>query len=63
MRYHFTPVRMAASKSLQAINAGEVFERPSRLPGGICLKQGTPSYEPFRGPCWAFTVCCKIKPS
>ena len=27
MRYHFTPVRMAASKSLQAINAGEDVEK------------------------------------
>ena len=26
MRYHFTPVRMAAIKSLQAINAGEGVE-------------------------------------
>ena len=26
MRYHFTPVRMADSKSLQAINAGEGVE-------------------------------------
>uniref|UniRef100_A0A8C6EH82 Uncharacterized protein n=1 Tax=Moschus moschiferus TaxID=68415 RepID=A0A8C6EH82_MOSMO len=39
------------------------FERPCHLRGGICLKQGTPSCEPFRGPCRAFTVCCKIKPS
>ena len=27
MRYHFTPVRMAAIKSLQAINAGEGVEK------------------------------------
>ena len=26
LRYHFTPVRMAASKSLQVINAGEGVE-------------------------------------
>ena len=26
MKYHFTPVRMAAIKSLQAINAGEGVE-------------------------------------
>uniref|UniRef100_A0A4W2C1F9 Beta-defensin n=1 Tax=Bos indicus x Bos taurus TaxID=30522 RepID=A0A4W2C1F9_BOBOX len=39
------------------------FERPCHLRGRICLKQGTPSCEPFRGPCRAFTVCCKIKPS
>ena len=37
------------------------FERPCYLQGGICLKQVTPSCEPFRGPCRAFTVCCKIK--
>uniref|UniRef100_A0A4W2BJX4 Uncharacterized protein n=1 Tax=Bos indicus x Bos taurus TaxID=30522 RepID=A0A4W2BJX4_BOBOX len=59
MRYHFIPVRMAAIQNTRALN----FERPSRLLGGICLKQGTPSCEPFRGPCRAFTVCCKIKPS
>ena len=27
MRYHLTPVRMAASKSLQTINAGEGVEK------------------------------------
>ena len=27
MRYHFTPVRMAAIQSLQAINAGEGVEK------------------------------------
>uniref|UniRef100_A0A8C5K1H5 Predicted gene 6040 n=1 Tax=Jaculus jaculus TaxID=51337 RepID=A0A8C5K1H5_JACJA len=37
------------------------FERPCYLRGGICMKQGTPNCEPFRGPCRAFTVCCKIK--
>uniref|UniRef100_A0A8C9JPU9 Uncharacterized protein n=1 Tax=Panthera tigris altaica TaxID=74533 RepID=A0A8C9JPU9_PANTA len=37
------------------------FERPCYLRGGICLKQGTPDCEPFRGPCRAFTVCCKVK--
>uniref|UniRef100_A0A4W2DJA5 Beta-defensin n=1 Tax=Bos indicus x Bos taurus TaxID=30522 RepID=A0A4W2DJA5_BOBOX len=37
------------------------FERPCHLRGEICLKQGT--CEAFRGPCQAFTVCCKIKPS
>uniref|UniRef100_A0A4W2HWL4 Beta/alpha-defensin C-terminal domain-containing protein n=1 Tax=Bos indicus x Bos taurus TaxID=30522 RepID=A0A4W2HWL4_BOBOX len=46
-------------ESTRALN----FERPCRLRGGICLKQGTPSCEPFRGPCRAFIVCCKIKPS
>ena len=36
MRYHFTPVRMAAVKSLQAINAGEGVEKrePSYTVGG-----------------------------
>ena len=36
MRYHFTPVRMAASKSLQTINAGEGAEKrePSYTVGG-----------------------------
>ena len=36
MRYHFTPVRMAAIKSLQAINAGEDVEKrePSYTVGG-----------------------------
>ena len=36
MRYHYTPVRMAASKSLQAINAGEGVEKrePSYTVGG-----------------------------
>ena len=36
MRYHFTPVRMARSKSLQAINAGEGVEKrePSSTVGG-----------------------------
>ena len=36
MRYHFTPVRMAAIKCLQAINAGEGVEKrePSYTPGG-----------------------------
>jgi len=36
MRYHFTPVRMARSKSLQTINAGEGVEKrePSYIVGG-----------------------------
>ena len=36
MRYHFTQVRMAISKSLQAINAGEGVEKrePSYTVGG-----------------------------
>ena len=36
MRYHFTPVRMAAIQSLQAINAGEGAEKrePSYTIGG-----------------------------
>ncbi|XP_038546291.1 uncharacterized protein CBD139 isoform X2 [Canis lupus familiaris] len=39
------------------------FERPCYLRGGNCLKRGTPNCEPFRGPCRAFTVCCKAKGS
>ena len=37
MRYHFTPVRMAAIQSLQAINAGEGVEKrePSYTVGGM----------------------------
>ena len=36
VRYHFTPVRMLQSKSLQAINAGEDVEKrePSYTVGG-----------------------------
>ena len=36
MRYHFTPVRMAAIKSLQKINAGEGVDKrePSYTVGG-----------------------------
>ena len=36
MRYHLTPVRMAAMKSLQIINAGEgkVKREPSYTVGG-----------------------------
>ena len=36
MRYHFTPVRMAAIRNLQAINAGEGVEKrePSYTVGG-----------------------------
>ena len=36
MRYHFTPVRMVRSKSLQAISAGEGVEKkePSYTVGG-----------------------------
>ena len=36
VRYHFTPVRMAAIKSLQTINAGEGAEKrePSYTVGG-----------------------------
>ena len=36
MRYHLTPVRMAAVKSLQTINAGEGVEKrePSYTVGG-----------------------------
>ena len=36
MRYHFTPVRMAATQKLQAINAGENVKKrePSCTAGG-----------------------------
>ena len=36
MRYHYTPVRMAAIQSLKAINAGEGVEKrePSYTVGG-----------------------------
>ena len=36
MRYHYTPVRMAAIQNLQAINAGEGVEKrePSYTVGG-----------------------------
>ena len=36
MRYHLTPVRMAISKSLQIVNAGEDVEKrePSYTDGG-----------------------------
>ena len=36
MRYHFTPVRMAIIKNLQAINAGQAVEKrePSYTVGG-----------------------------
>ena len=44
-----------------AISSALNFERPCYLRGGICLKTGTPNCEPFRGPCRAFTVCCKIR--
>ena len=37
MRYHFTPVRMAAIQNLQAINAGEGVEK--REPSFIFLKR------------------------
>uniref|UniRef100_A0A667HWQ4 Uncharacterized protein n=1 Tax=Lynx canadensis TaxID=61383 RepID=A0A667HWQ4_LYNCA len=48
-------------KLSQAATRAFNFERPCYLRGGICLKQGTPDCEPFRGPCRAFTVCCKVK--
>ena len=40
MRYHFTPVRMLLSKSLQAINAGEGVEKRelSYTVGGIAIQ-------------------------
>ena len=38
MRYHFTPVRRAMIKNLQAINAGEGLKKrePSYTVGGKC---------------------------
>uniref|UniRef100_A0A8C6S2Y2 Predicted gene 6040 n=1 Tax=Nannospalax galili TaxID=1026970 RepID=A0A8C6S2Y2_NANGA len=45
---------------LPGISSARSFERPCYLRGGICLKQGTPNCEPFRGPC-AFTVCSKMR--
>uniref|UniRef100_A0A8C2N0I7 Predicted gene 6040 n=1 Tax=Cricetulus griseus TaxID=10029 RepID=A0A8C2N0I7_CRIGR len=61
MRLHaFLLAFFAIFQVLHAINTALNFERPCYLRGGICLKQGTPNCEPFRGPCRAFMVCCKI---
>ena len=45
MRYHFTPVRRAMIKNLQAINAGEGLEKrePSYTVGG--MQTSTPTME------------------
>ena len=42
-RYHYTPVRMALSKCLQAINAGEGVEKrePSYTVGGMQTSTAT----------------------
>ena len=42
-RYHFTPLRMAVIKSLQAINAGEGVEKrePSHTVGGMQTSTAT----------------------
>ncbi|CAH6787102.1 Gm6040 [Phodopus roborovskii] len=62
MRLHaFLLALFAIFQVLHAISNALNFERPCYLRGGICLKQGTPNCEPFRGPCRAFTVCCKIR--
>ncbi|NP_001020524.1 beta-defensin 51 precursor [Mus musculus] len=62
MRLHgFFLALFAVFQVLHAISSALNFERPCYLRGGICLKQGTPNCEPFRGPCRAFTVCCKIR--
>uniref|UniRef100_A0A8C8T506 Predicted gene 6040 n=1 Tax=Peromyscus maniculatus bairdii TaxID=230844 RepID=A0A8C8T506_PERMB len=62
MRLHvFLLALFAIFQVLHAISSALHFERPCYLRGGICLKQGTPNCEPFRGPCRAFTVCCKIR--
>uniref|UniRef100_A0ABI7VVP2 Uncharacterized protein n=1 Tax=Felis catus TaxID=9685 RepID=A0ABI7VVP2_FELCA len=52
---------LARGEKREAATRAFNFERPCYLRGGICLKQGTPDCEPFRGPCRAFTVCCKVK--
>uniref|UniRef100_A0A8C0E311 Uncharacterized protein n=1 Tax=Balaenoptera musculus TaxID=9771 RepID=A0A8C0E311_BALMU len=57
LRAAFLIIFQVLPDSSRALN----FERPCYFRGGICLKQVTPSCEPFRGPCRAFTVCCKIK--
>ena len=46
MRYHYTPVRMAAIQSLQAINAGEGVERVWRkaINAGEGVEKREPSY-------------------
>uniref|UniRef100_A0A2K6EG02 Beta/alpha-defensin C-terminal domain-containing protein n=1 Tax=Propithecus coquereli TaxID=379532 RepID=A0A2K6EG02_PROCO len=62
MRFHmFLTALFAIFQVLPGTTRALNFERPCYLRGGICLKQGTPNCEPFRGPCQAFTVCCKIR--
>uniref|UniRef100_A0A8C8YNW2 Beta-defensin 5 n=1 Tax=Prolemur simus TaxID=1328070 RepID=A0A8C8YNW2_PROSS len=62
MRFHiFLTALFAIFQVLPGITGALNFERPCYLRGGICLKQGTPDCEPFRGPCRAFTICCKIR--
>uniref|UniRef100_A0A5F4WG91 Beta-defensin n=1 Tax=Callithrix jacchus TaxID=9483 RepID=A0A5F4WG91_CALJA len=64
MRLHFFLTALfAIFQLLPGITRALNFERPCYLRGGICLKQGTPDCEPFRGPCRVFTVCCKIRRS
>uniref|UniRef100_A0A2I3GFY5 Beta/alpha-defensin C-terminal domain-containing protein n=1 Tax=Nomascus leucogenys TaxID=61853 RepID=A0A2I3GFY5_NOMLE len=59
MRLHvFLTALLAIFQVLPGITRAVRFERP-----GICLKRGTPNCEPFRGPCRAFTVCCKVRRS
>ncbi|KAM5175548.1 uncharacterized protein ACOB7L_015020 [Callospermophilus lateralis] len=56
-------VPQQGSPTSQGLSRALSFERPCYLWGGICLKRGTPNCESFRGPCRAFTVCCKIRSS
>ncbi|KAM4802209.1 uncharacterized protein ACH125_000942 [Urocitellus parryii] len=56
-------VPQQGSATSQGLTRALSFERPCFLRGGICLKRGAPNCEPFRGPWWAFTVCCKIRSS
>ncbi|KAM7328851.1 hypothetical protein ACRRTK_012943 [Alexandromys fortis] len=62
MRLHtFLLALFAIFRVMHAFSSAFNSERPCYLRGGICLKQGTPNCEPFRGLCRAFTVCCKIR--
>uniref|UniRef100_A0A8C0VZA6 Uncharacterized protein n=1 Tax=Castor canadensis TaxID=51338 RepID=A0A8C0VZA6_CASCN len=64
MRLHIVLTALfAIFQGLPGITRALNFERPCYLRGGICLKRGSPNCEPFRGPCRAFTVCCKIRRS
>ena len=45
MRYHFTPVRMVRSKSLQAISAGEGVEKKEPLTLLVGMQTSTATME------------------